>query len=247
MEPIHILETVASMLNKELVPILAEIWGVPFERAWTIDRALANAGYRRKWKGPNPPHMTRREALVFLLACMVAEKATKAGDEVKPWVEAEGSLIQDMRLEDCPADEYAALGYEPTPEMIEEQRAAQSIIRNRTMRDLLDVLKYTPEDHSGLPSCINIVSCMMAVCSLFESSRGYQFESFKLEINVSNGFASASFNNSSAGDYSQIYFTTNEQRSELTDYDSKINRYVTVYGEALMAITVRTETPDKIG
>jgi hypothetical protein len=73
------------MRPKELIPILSEFFGVSFETAWVLDRALADAGLRTKSKGRKPLDMTRRDAIHFLLACMSANIATRAVEDVKHW------------------------------------------------------------------------------------------------------------------------------------------------------------------
>ncbi|WP_374576927.1 hypothetical protein [Phenylobacterium sp.] len=70
---------------KELIPILAEMFGVPFETAWVLDRALADKGLRTKSKGRKPLPMSRRDAIHFLLACMSAQTATRASEDVEYW------------------------------------------------------------------------------------------------------------------------------------------------------------------
>lgn len=85
------------MRAKALVPILAEIFGVPSETAFVIDRGLAEAGYRAKGKGRAWPEMTRREALYFLIACMTSttakgKVATRAAEDVALWAKAESEI-----------------------------------------------------------------------------------------------------------------------------------------------------------
>lgn len=89
----------AIMRSKELIPILSENIGVPFGQAWVIDRSLANSGLRAKHKGPNPPDMTREEALNFLIGSMCALTATKAGEEVSKWRRAIGMILTYPRPE----------------------------------------------------------------------------------------------------------------------------------------------------
>jgi hypothetical protein len=74
---------------KEAIPILADKFGISPKTAWVLDRSLANAGLRRKHKGPNPPAYEREEALTFLIACVTARHgSTKAAEIVTPWLES---------------------------------------------------------------------------------------------------------------------------------------------------------------
>jgi hypothetical protein len=76
---------------KEAIPILADKFGIPPKTSWVLDRSLANAGLRRKHKGPNPPAYGREEALAFLMACAMARHgSTKAAEIVSPWLQAGG-------------------------------------------------------------------------------------------------------------------------------------------------------------
>lgn len=78
------------MHAQALIPILAERFDVPIDTAFRIDRNLAGAGMRAKGKGRDFPDVTRREALIFLVACMITDKVTKAAEEVVVWLDAAG-------------------------------------------------------------------------------------------------------------------------------------------------------------
>lgn len=80
------------MRAKELVPILANEWGVPFETAFAVDRSLAEAGLRAKGRGRALPQMTRAEATLFLLGCMASPKSSRAAEEASYWVNSVGHL-----------------------------------------------------------------------------------------------------------------------------------------------------------
>ena len=80
------------MRAKELVPILANEWGVPFETAFAVDRSLAEGGLRAKGKGRALPQMDRREATLFLIGCMASPKSSRADEEVRFWADAVGHL-----------------------------------------------------------------------------------------------------------------------------------------------------------
>jgi hypothetical protein len=91
---------------KEAIPILADKFGISPKTSWVLDRSLANAGLRRKHKGPNPPAYGREEALAFLMACAMARHgSTKAAEIVTPWIGAR------TRLNNVPSNFYS-----PNPE-----------------------------------------------------------------------------------------------------------------------------------
>lgn len=105
------------MHAQALIPILAERFDYPIDTAFRIDRVLAGAGMRAKGKGRDFPDVTRREALTFLVACMVTDKVTKASEEVVVWLDAAGqpnpypdkNVVEEEweeRIEDTQAYKY---------------------------------------------------------------------------------------------------------------------------------------------
>lgn len=86
------------MRAKELVPILAEKFGVIQETADVIDRSLAVGELRRLGKGRSWPMMTREEAITFLLACLITERPTKAAEEVRSWLQTEAKVNEEPLL-----------------------------------------------------------------------------------------------------------------------------------------------------
>lgn len=227
------------MRAKELVPILAEIYGVPFETAFMIDRSLAEAGLRAKGRGRNFPSMTRREAIIFLLSCMVTLKATKAGQEVHPWLSADGWINDEIEPGDYPSEDYAAMGLEAPQEMINEDAAKKPIIKNYYMREVVKRLDCHPEDEDGLPARINMIDCLLAVCGMLKENH-LSSDSFKFEISVSHGWAAISINERFSGGYSEIRFQTEAGAGDPVSYETQISKSAVVYGDALLALMVRT-------
>lgn len=213
------------MRAKELVPILAEIYGVPPETALMIDRSLSEAGLRAKGRGRNLPEMTRREAIIFLVACMVTLKATKAGQEVQPWLSADGWINDESEAADC-LSEY-------------EDATEEPVMRNHYMRDVVKRLDYQTKDEDGLPASINMIDCLLAVCEMLEANH-LTGESFKFEISVSHGWAAISVNERFSGGYSEIRFQTEAGADDPVSYETQISKSAVVYGDALMALAVRT-------
>lgn len=227
------------MRAKELVPILAEIYGVPFETAFMIDRSLSEAGLRAKGRGRSLPEMTRREAIIFLIACMVTIKATKAGQEVQPWLSATGWINDETEPGDYPSLDYAAMGLEAPQEMIDKDNAKGPIIKNYYMREVLKLLDYQPKDDDGLPARINMIDCLLAACEMLEANH-LSGESFKFEISVSHGWAAISVNERFSGGYSEIRFQTEAGAYDPISYETQIIKSAVIYGDALMALAVRT-------
>lgn len=232
------------MRAKELVPILAEIYGVPFETAFMIDRSLAEAGLRAKGRGRSLPEMTRREAIIFLVAGMVTLKATKAGQEVQPWLSADGWINDEIEPGDYPSEDCAAMGLEAPQEMIDEDAAKGPIIKNHYMREVVKLLDYQPEDDDSLPARINMIDCLLAVCEMLEANH-LSGESFKFEISVSHGWAAISVNERFSGGYSEIRFQTEAGADDPVSYETQISKSAVVYGDALLALAIRTRAPLK--
>lgn len=201
------------MHAKSLVPILAEIYGVPQETAFMIDRSLSECGYRAKGRGKSFPEMTRREAVIFLLACMVAQKATKAGMEVKPWVEATGYLEDEP--DDQPLDVEFSAPSEPT------------FFNSTHMRKVFHEL--------GSVDRLNLVDFLLALCPVLDADR----IECRLEISVSHGWAAVALEGDPKS--SKVIFQTDEGAVNPTAYEAQINRSSIVYGDALLALTTRTE------
>lgn len=208
------------MRAKELVPILAEIYGVPFETAFMVDRSLVEAGLRAKGRGRSLPDMTRREAIIFLVACMTIQKATKAGQQVQPWLSADGWINDKM---DYPS----------------EDEAKETVIRNHYMSKVVQILDYQPKGDDALPARFNMIDCLLAVCGVLEANH-LTGEAFKFEISVSHGWAAVLIDESFSGGRSEIRFQTESGADDPVLYEAQINRSAVVYGDALLALAVRT-------
>lgn len=219
------------MRAKELVPILAEIYGVPFETAFMIDRSLFESGLRTKGRGRTLPEMTRREAIIFLIACMVTQKATKAGNEVQEWLKADG-WIDDQ-------DPEAIDQFE------DDEDSAPVYVQNIYMKNAVELLPSytTPNDEDF--GRINLVDFLMAVCAMLQANH-LTGEEFKFEISVSHGWAAVSINQRQSGGYSELRFQTQKGGQNPVSYETQINKSAVVYGDALLALAART-ADQKVG
>lgn len=198
------------MRAKELVPILAEIYGVPFVAAGMIDRSLAEAGLRAKGRGKALPEMTRREALIFLIACMATQKASRAGDEVKPWLSAHGLVVEPI-----------------------------SDGHNHYMQEILDRMGYQPTGDDGFPSSINMVDCLLAACGVLEASN-IDGHLLKFELCFSHGWASVVVDEAFSGGRSEIYFLAHDDADDPAIHETQIMKTAVIHGDALLALAART-------
>lgn len=138
---------------KEAIPILSEKFRIAPKTGWVLDRALANAGLRRKHKGPNPPAYERAEALAFLMACAMARHgSTKAAKIITPWLEAGGhvtaipsNFYSPNPDEDAEYGEaYAGPMFTTRLEEIRDKRVTFSEFMLALMSDLNNEDEYVP-------------------------------------------------------------------------------------------------------
>jgi len=216
------------MRAKELVPILAEIYGVPFETAFMIDRSISEAGLRARGRGRSLPEMARREAIIFLVACMTTVKPTKAGQEVQEWMQADG-WIQDYNP-DAPEERTDDDDYEP------------GFVWNYHMKKALDLLPLYTTPNNDEFARINLIDFLMAVCATLQANH-LTGDEFKFEISVSHGWAAVSVNDRTSGGYSELRFQTEAGGQDPVSYETQISKSAVVYGDALMALAVRTIDP----
>lgn len=70
----------------KFVPALAELLGVNVANLRVIDRKLAENGFRKKARGKHVPQVSRREALLLLLATMTSSAATRSHEKLDNWL-----------------------------------------------------------------------------------------------------------------------------------------------------------------
>jgi len=229
------------MRAKELIPILAEIYAVPFETAWVYDRSLADNGLRTKGKGRTPPDMTRRDAINFLLACMTATVATKAADDVKVWANAvwsrlptteyrEVSNAEEARAtSDLEMEELAAMGVEPGVEHIDDAP--------RSRPYPMGYKTYIADPLDGQDK-VTFADYLLALTRFLDEGH-LDPESVKIEIVSSHGHASVQY--ALYGEEHTDYFEPAERVGNPKADIASIYKISSVYGEALLAIAARTE------
>lgn len=231
-----------SMRAKELVPILAEIYGVPFETAFMIDRSLAERGLRAKGRGKSIPQMTRREAVTFLLACMVNQRTTRAADDLEPWLTADGYL-DDEPLHHSYFEEAEALGLVGEGEPDEDYLSDELRAHNPTVRRILDSMGYEPIDGEGFPVRFGMIDFLMAACDFLEDHPTHA-DDLRLEVSLSHGWATLTWPGLNQL-VSRIRFSTHDN-DLVFDQDSQISRSASIGGIALLALTVRTSTREEV-
>lgn len=220
------------MRAKELVPILAERWAVPFETAFTIDRALMNAGLREKGRGRAYPDMTREEALLFLFGCMAAEKATQAADDVKAWQSATGLFPFDpseKTVDD--QDEH----YDPVESRRDGERAHYFKLISPKLEPLAPKRGKIP--------MVGMMNFLLVVCDLIGRAEIDQ-DCVRFSITTSHQTAELELLNYRGDPVVTHHFTSPAHTIDHYDDDAtQIRRTFTVSGHALGEICFRTDNP----
>lgn len=218
------------MRAKQLVPILAEKFGVSYETAQVIDRALADEGLRAKGKGRFWPEMTRREALHFLIGCMTSTTVkqavkTRAAADVSQWLSA--SAIIEVTSDDT--DEMAALMIDTNNGEFEPH-----VVSDRSER-----LPFLKELEGQWVSLIDYLLHVMSDEFLMED-----YHSISLSLSPSHLEASVCFW-SGLGDERhiadrQIFYA---EGAEDIEPEHRIRIDITVDGRFLWEIGIRTDDP----
>jgi len=206
-----------------LIPILTELFDFPIDVGQRIDRSLAEAGLRAKGKGRNLPDMERREALTFMIACMVVEKITKANEQVIPWLKARGAVNEAPSLEvnrqwNIPDEES---------EEYQHHLAVEALIK----------------PHKNKVGEVTFIDYLMALCTLIEK-KSLPAEHLRLEIDFSDQSASVIFLDEYGGirlsDELYLIDPDSDQRYVNDFKRSGIKRKCTISGHALSEIISRT-------
>ena len=221
--------TQIPMIAKELIPTLAEILGIPPKTAVVIDRSLADAGFRRKHKGPNPPHMTRVEALHFMLGCMLAlDTPTKAGEALKEWDDCYGFLVSGYYDGDLDLAAFDAYGAEPPEDMVEDF-------------DLEGIEE--PDGHDSLELMDVLLRATRWAADAFD------LNDFRFEVVRSHKWALMDFReteNPVSNDGKvpgRIRFQASADIDEIEGSETQMNSSRSIFGGTLAAIAQHTDDP----
>jgi hypothetical protein len=233
------------MRPKELIPILAEAFGVSFETAWVLDRALADAGLRTKSKGRKPLDMTRRDAIHFLLACMSASIATRAVDDVKYW---------------------AAFTWKPDDPQCAETGSAKESEMALTLAALSHRAEVNPPDDepayeeyplgykaalcdpfgklAGADGTINLVDYLLLL-TRWLANYGPDPSRVKLELVTTHDTAAVRYEKPYYGVIHSDFFSwpKAQQRRGGANEQTGIYKGAHIFGDALLAIAARTDDP----
>ena len=207
----------------ELVPILAEKFDLPFDVARRIDRALAEAGLRAKGKGRSLPDVSRREALTFLIACMVTSKLTKSAEETVPWISALGMIDPAPDLEfDTEWDQY-----EEEDDIHRFYNAMEKALASRKTSE----------------GSVTLVDFLFELCGLIEAGL-VQPEGVELMISFTDMSVTVTCENDEKIQFAHDQFfvtpTETKPKSNLSKPTSGIKRKCSVRGDALRQIIDRT-------
>lgn len=209
------------MRANDLITILSDAFSYPIDAGSRIDRVLAEAGMRAKGKGRNLPEMDRREALTFLIACMVVDKITKADEEVSPWLTALGKVNND-----------------PRPVIPDEWDSRDVPARTEHYLAMEEVL-VAHRDHNGE---VQLIDYLIATCALLHN-QNLRPEQVKLEIEFSSSSATLSFKFNEDDSLNEQFFVTDSKTQrpiECKNPDTAINRKCSISGAALLEIIKRT-------
>ncbi len=227
------------MNAKELIPTLAEILGIPPKTAVVIDRSLADAGFRRKHKGPNPPDMTRVEALNFMLGCMLAlDTPTKAGEALKEWADCYGFLVSGFYSGDLG---LLAFDAEPPEDMV-ENLAGKVEILNYDMKQVLDGIEG-PDAYDAL----ELMDILLRATRWVEGA--FDLNGFRFEVVRSHKWAFMDFREttnpvSNDGDTpGRIRFQASADMDEIIGSETQMNSSRSIFGGTLAAIAQHTDDP----
>jgi hypothetical protein len=223
-----------SVRAKQLVPILAEKFGVPYETAEVIDRALADNGLRAKGKGRSWPEMSRREAVHFLIGCMTATTvkqavATRAAVEVSRWLSASAAIevkLDDTDLMAAHMIDTDSDDFEPT--IIDDRSERLPFLKELDGQwiSLVDYLlhimhdEFSMEDHDTISLSLSPSHLEASICFWRRKWNGIGDERHLVDR--------------------QVFYA---EGAEDIEPDYRIRTDVSVSGRFLWEIAIRTEDP----
>ena len=225
------------MRAKELIPILSEIWGVPFDTAWVLDRSLADAGLRTKGKGRTPPDMTRADALRFLVAYMTAPIATRAAEDVTYWCSFRWRPL-DPQCQEFGSAEEAEIEDLEAALMLESKEARQKEYPMGYKRAIVD--RAFEVAHAG--GELGLLDYLLLL-TRWLAERGEDPANVKFEIVTSHGEAVVRYEKPYYGEIHADRFLAPKGQGKGGDEVAGVFKSSYVFGEALLAIAARTADP----
>lgn len=222
------------MRPKELVPILAERFGVSMETAWVLDRSLADNGLRTISKGRKPLDMTRSDGVHFLLACMTADVRIRAIDDVKYWASLEWTV---------PKKEESSTNNDGEEEGDLDDHDVEPL---EVSTPPIGYFHSIVDNAINIASGRNTISLIDYLLLLMRWLSGHgPSGTVKFEISTTGNHAIVEYEILGTSQRYTDWFIAPRgmQRRAEPDPETGIHRSVHIYGEALMEIAARTADP----
>lgn len=222
------------MRARELVPILAEHFGIVGDAAFAIDRALADHGLREMSKGRARPDATRPEGLTFLIGCMIYltmrhSSAGRIRDDVAMWVNATTYINCGVAEDDPYVEELIAQGL-PLAEALE--RARKDHISEFPFREGLE------------GKFVTLIDYLLAVMHYRQDSEGVDdFDDIVFKISPSHYEATVTVRSKESFASHTETFIPREAPASVFDRPPLIKSMVSVEALALAEISARTVDP----
>jgi hypothetical protein len=225
------------MRAKVLIPILSEIWGVPFDTAWVLDRSLADAGLRTKGKGRIPPDMTRADALRFLIAYMTAPIATRAAEDVAYWCSFRWSPV-DPECQEYGSAEEAELDDTKAALMLEAKEPRHKEYPMGYQVAIVDRASQLANSAGD----IELLDYLLLL-TRWLAEGGEDAANVKLEIVTSHGETVVRYEKPYYGEIHADRFFAPKGEKKAGDELAGVFKSSYVFGDALLAIAARTADP----
>jgi hypothetical protein len=218
---------------KELIPILAERFGIAFETALVLDRSLADHGLRTKGRGRTPPEMTREDCINFLIAVMTYTVAKRAHEDVEIWRNAKAKIyLPDYHVDDL---DNADFDYD----VFDDDDPLQNLIVKRNRREA-GRFKY---DYPYFQQVENKSMTLSEFLLFITHHQDRFYGSYaKLTIDPQDGCATFTFTKIFGEKQHQFFFYP-EPRLEPIDDMRSVHRAGWVWADTLDEICSRTKDP----
>jgi|GEM_PF-5823580 len=204
---------------KSLVPILAETLEVPQATALVIDRVLAEADFRAKGKGRNWPEMLRREAIVFILACMTLRKPTHAAKDVAPWLSAKCDVVPPK--EPDASDQFEWRSDDDYEQQLQLFSSALKLLPHKDKRN------------------VSLVDWILVVCGLLEAGE-IDVETVQVELTLTHWTAAIEFTYGLIEPIGQVFVVEREDGAPKLTKTSIVTKS-SISGFALQEVIRRTK------
>lgn len=219
------------MRARELVPILAEHFGIAGDIAFALDRALSDHGLRERAKGRARPEATRRYGLSFLTSCMIHltmrhSSATRTREDVAMWLNAAAYINCGGSEDDPYVVELIERGMTPAEA---QERARKDHISEFPFREAMDGKFVTLPDY---------------LLAVMHQKNGLDFEDdIVFTISPSHYEATVTVKGEVFATAHTETFYPAEMPDEVFDHPPMLKSMVTTDARALAEISARTVDP----